>query len=104
MSWRKVTRADELWSGEMQAANVDGRPVLLVNVEGQLRAFENRCAHQGIPLSRGRLAAGILTCGAHEWQYDAATGRCLNPCGITLKAFPIEVRDGTIWVDILASD
>lgn len=96
--------AGDLWIGEMHAANVDGNPVLLVNVGGQVRAFENRCAHQGIPLSRGRLAAGVLTCAAHEWQYDLATGRCLNPCGVTLRTFAVEVRDGNIWVDTHACD
>jgi toluene monooxygenase system ferredoxin subunit len=98
--WRRVTDLDELWSGEMRAASVEGRAILLVNVEGRVHAFEDRCAHQGLPLSRGRLAAGVLTCGAHEWQYDAATGQCLNPCGVALKSFAVEVRDGAIWVEV----
>lgn len=99
-----VPEADDLWIGEMRAANVDGSAVLLVNVDGQLRAYENRCAHQGIPLSRGKLSAGVLTCSAHEWQYDAATGRCLNPCNITLRTFPLEVRDGAVWIDTHAAE
>jgi toluene monooxygenase system ferredoxin subunit len=98
--WQRVTGLDDLWSGEMRAARVAGWPVLLVNVGGQVRAFEDRCAHQGVPLSQGRLHGGVLTCCAHEWQYDLATGHCLNPCNIALKAFPVEVRDGEIWVEI----
>jgi toluene monooxygenase system ferredoxin subunit len=90
---------NDLWIGEMRAARVDGLPVLLINVEGQVHAFEDRCAHRGMPLSQGRLAAGILTCKAHEWQYDAATGRCLNPCELALKRLPVEVRDGAIWIE-----
>jgi nitrite reductase/ring-hydroxylating ferredoxin subunit len=98
--WRRVTALDDLWSGEMCATRVEGRPVLLINIEGRVLAFEDRCAHQGVPLSQGRLRAGVLTCGAHEWQYDAATGHCLNPCGVALKTFPVEVRDGEIWVEV----
>jgi toluene monooxygenase system ferredoxin subunit len=101
--WRRVSALDDLWSGEMRGTSVDGRPVLLVNIDGRVHAFEDRCAHQGVPLSQGRLAAGVLTCGAHEWQYDAATGNCLNPCGVTLKSFPVEVRDGDIWVEVAAA-
>jgi toluene monooxygenase system ferredoxin subunit len=100
LSWKKVGSAEDLWIGEMRATRVDGRPVLLVNVEGHIHAFEDRCAHQGVPLSQGRLDAGVLTCSAHEWQYDAATGRCLNPCGVTLRTFAVEVRDGAIWVNL----
>ncbi len=32
--WRRVTALDDLWVGEMRAANVDGKPLLLINVEG----------------------------------------------------------------------
>jgi toluene monooxygenase system ferredoxin subunit len=98
--WSRVIRASELWIGEMRAARVEGRALLLVNVEGRIQAFEDRCAHQGVPLSQGRFKAGILTCSVHEWQYDAATGQGLNPCGVSLKSFPVEVRDGDIWVEI----
>jgi toluene monooxygenase system ferredoxin subunit len=98
--WRRAATSDDLWSGEMRAACVGGRAVLLINVDGRVHAFEDRCAHQGVPLSQGRLAAGVLTCGAHEWQYDAATGQCLNPCGVALRTFPVEVRDGEIWVEL----
>ena len=63
-------------------------------------AFEDRGAPQGVPLSQGRLHAGVLTCGAHEWQYHAATGHCLNPWGVVLRTFPVEVRDGEIWVEL----
>lgn len=100
--WQRVTSAADLWIGEMRATSVEGRPLLLVNVEGRVVAFEDRCAHQGVPLSRGRLAAGVLTCMAHEWQYDAATGQGLNPCGVSLKTFPVEVRDGEIWIEVAA--
>ena len=103
MSWHAVAGAEDLWIGEMRATQVNGRSILLVNIEGEVHAFEDRCAHQGVPLSRGRLLSGVLTCAAHEWQYDAATGRCLNPCGVMLKIFPVEVRDGAIWVDVFAS-
>jgi toluene monooxygenase system ferredoxin subunit len=102
--WTRIGRMSDLWVGEMSGVRVGGRAVLLINVEGQVRAFEDRCAHLGVPLSQGRLVSGVLTCKAHEWQYEAATGRCLNPCGITLKAFPVEVRDGDIWIDTNLSD
>jgi toluene monooxygenase system ferredoxin subunit len=92
--------ADDLWIGEMRSVAMPGGRLLLINLEGEVRAFEDRCAHQGVPLSEGRLADGVLTCSAHEWQYDAATGRGLNPCGVALQTFPVEVRDGAIWVDV----
>ena len=95
-----AARSQDVWSGEMVAVDVDGVPVVLVNVGGEVRAFLDRCAHQRFPLSRGRLDGGIITCGAHEWQYDACTGRGLNPREAALRTVPVEVRDGAIWVDV----
>jgi toluene monooxygenase system ferredoxin subunit len=100
MSLRRVMAEAELWAGEMRSVRVDGRPVLLMNVDGKICAFEDRCRHQGVPLSEGRLAGCVLTCRAHEWQYDAATGCGLNPTTVRLVAFPTRVEAGAIWVDV----
>jgi toluene monooxygenase system ferredoxin subunit len=97
---REVARLDELWSGEMRGLEVAGQALLLINLEGKVLAFADCCAHQGIPLSRGRLERGVLTCSAHAWQYDAASGEGINPRGVVLRSFPVEVRDGAIWVDL----
>jgi toluene monooxygenase system ferredoxin subunit len=95
-----VATLDDLWSGEMRAVTVEGQPVLLVNLEGTVRAYADRCAHQRFPLSQGRLEGFVLTCRAHEWQYDVRTGAGMNPSGVKLAAFPVEVREGSIWVDV----
>lgn len=84
----------------MRGVTVDGQPVLLVNVEGMVRAFEDRCAHQAVPLSQGRFADGILTCSAHEWTFDARTGNSINPWGECIKRFPTQIRGNDIFVDV----
>jgi nitrite reductase/ring-hydroxylating ferredoxin subunit len=100
MSFRSVMRAEELWGGEMVGLSVDGCPVLLLKIDGEVRAYEDRCAHRGWPLSRGKLCGNVLTCGAHEWAYDACTGRGINPDGIALRAIPVRVDGGNIEVDV----
>ena len=95
-----VATLDDLWSGEMRAVKVEGQAVLLVNVEGTLRAYRDRCPHQRLPLSMGRLEGCVLTCRAHEWQYDVVSGQGTNPRGVSLSPFALEVRDGAVWVDV----
>jgi toluene monooxygenase system ferredoxin subunit len=98
--WRKVATLADVWSGEMLGLCVDGRRLLLVRVGEALRAYEDRCAHQGVELSRGRLEGRVLTCSAHEWQYDVVTGESINPSGMTLRPLPLELREGEIHVDL----
>jgi toluene monooxygenase system ferredoxin subunit len=97
---RRVGSLDDLWSGEMRAVEVEGEQLVLINCDGCVRAFADRCAHQGVPLSLGRLEGGVLTCSAHAWQYDVASGEGINPQGVSLRVFRVEVRDGAIWVDV----
>jgi toluene monooxygenase system ferredoxin subunit len=100
VSFRRAASVDELWVGEMKGVVVDGVPVLLVSLEGGLRAYEDRCLHKGVALSAGRLAGTRLVCSAHAWEYDVASGRGLNPDRICLRAFPVEITGGEIRVDV----
>jgi len=55
MSMHKVLPLQDLWDGEMQGHLVAGCKVLLVKLDGQVTAFEDRCAHLGVALSEGSL-------------------------------------------------
>jgi toluene monooxygenase system ferredoxin subunit len=98
--FHKALARESLWQGEMLPLEVAGRRLILIDVGGEVRAFEDRCPHQGVPLSRGRLQGHVLTCWAHHWQYDARTGCGINPQGVELRRLPVEVRGGDIWVEV----
>jgi toluene monooxygenase system ferredoxin subunit len=100
MSFGKVANLDELWIGEKLAVDVGGRPVLLVNVEGIVCAYEDRCLHKGIALSLGTLEGHVLTCSVHGWMYDARTGAGMNPERAQLPCFPVKIEGNDILVDV----
>lgn len=100
MSFRRVAAADALWPGEMLGLEVEGTKLLLVHLDDGVRAFENRCAHLGMPLDRGCLRGHTLVCRAHEWSYDARDGRGTNPRGVALRGFPTRVDEHAIYVDL----
>jgi toluene monooxygenase system ferredoxin subunit len=79
---------------------IDGKKILLVNVAGTVCAFEDRCAHLGWPLSHGKLVGQELTCALHQWRYDARTGVGLNPRGVVLRSYGVQILDGDILVDL----
>jgi nitrite reductase/ring-hydroxylating ferredoxin subunit len=56
---------------------LDGRELALFLVDGRVHAFENRCPHEGNPLSEGEIAGPTLTCVFHNWRFDLETGACL---------------------------
>ena len=79
MAFSPIIAAAELWDGDTIARRVEGLDVLLVRLNGFVYAYENRCAHQGVALSEGRLEGNVLTCRAHHWQYDVRFGSGINP-------------------------
>lgn len=76
---------------------------LFITAEGP-RACDNRCPHEGYPLSEGTLDAadGIacrLTCNWHNWKFDLASGANLTG-GDALRVYPVEQRGPDLWVRI----
>lgn len=77
-------------------AVADGR-VVVVRIDGEVRAYRNRCLHQDAPLAGGWVRRGVLTCPLHFWRYDASTGELRNGVGC-LDRFEVEQHDGRAWV------
>lgn len=102
IDWHEVMPFDDLWIGDLVGVDVAGRKVLLVNIEDEVRAYQDRCPHQDSPLSEGDLDGEVLTCSRHLWQFDALTGCGINPDTSQLSAYPVRVEDGMICVGIPA--
>ncbi|MFC4729428.1 Rieske (2Fe-2S) protein [Coralloluteibacterium thermophilus] len=88
-------------------ATVAGEPasLVLIRVEGQVRAWHNVCPHAGRRLdwAPGRFLvdkAGHLVCAAHGASFRRADGLCVaGPCkGQSLVAVAVEERDGQVWL------
>lgn len=98
MGYRKVATLDEVWIGEMIPAVLDGTRIVILRLGDEIRAYEDRCAHLGLPLSEGKLSGDLLTCGFHHYEYDARTGQGINPRCTRLKPFAVRVEGRDILV------
>lgn len=99
MAFHAVALLKELWDGDMRAGVAGGRRVLLVRLGEEVFAYEDRCAHLGVPMSQGWLKNGALMCSAHHYEYDARTGQGINPRNVCLRKFPVEIEAGVVSVD-----
>lgn len=69
----------DLAEGEFMGASLDGRPILLAKVQGEIFALSNKCPHRGFPLHHnGKLDGYTITCGYHGGQFDIRTGACVR--------------------------
>ncbi|MGH3250606.1 MAG: Rieske (2Fe-2S) protein [Trebonia sp.] len=97
-TWQAVMPAADLWAGELTGVRLGGKMIVLLNVGGEIRAFEDRCPHLGFLLSAGNIDGRTLTCANHQWEFDALTGRGTNPGNCQLTVFDTRVREGQIEV------
>lgn len=79
---------------------VGDRSVAMFNVDGEVYALDNACRHAGGPLGEGVLENGVVTCPWHWWRYDVRTGLRLGSDSIYQPAFPAEVAEGYIYVEV----
>lgn len=98
MAWHAVMPEEDLWEGELTGIDIGEKKIVLLNVDGEVRAFEDRCPHLSSRLSEGDLDGCVLTCAAHLWEFDARTGKGANPGNSQLTVIPTRVTDGNIEV------
>ena len=100
MSRYRVARLDDLPSGQPTLVETDGARVVLSRVNNDVYACSDECAHQGGPLSEGRLTGSRLTCPWHGWMFDLKSGTCVMPSrGGAIVTYPVTIEGGDVWVE-----
>ena len=94
-----AAEADVRSAGCVVAA-LEGHTVALFWDGETVRAVDNRCPHMGFPLHRGSVRDGVLTCHWHHARFDLCGGGTFDQWADDLRSFPVEVRDGRVWVDV----
>ena len=75
--WYPVCPVDELPPGEMKLVRVDSVDVGVYNIDGELRALEDRCSHDDGPLCEGDWdpEEGVVICPRHGSNFRHPHGR-----------------------------
>ena len=100
MAYAIAAARKSLWQGEILPVTVMGHRVLLVEVDGDVRAYADACPHLGVPLSTGRFDGKKLACRIHEWTFDMATGAGIIPQAACLQNYPVRIENDWIYVDL----
>ncbi len=96
-----VARKSAIAPGEMTRVEVDGVPVLLCNVDGELYAVEDLCTHDGAPLDGGELDGCRIMCPRHGAFFDVTTGKALTlPAVSPLPTFPVSVDGDDVRIAV----
>lgn len=99
MAWTRVAGRGAVPKGGSAEFEVGGRRITVVN-SGGLFAIDAMCAHQGQPVTGGRVEGDVIECPHHFWHYNYKTGRLLDYLdGVSLGTYGVEERDDGLYVD-----
>ncbi len=101
--WHKVAELGDMQEGRVRSAVAGSTTIALTFCGGRYGALDNHCPHQGGPLGEGSIENGLLRCPWHGYDYDPITGE--PPPGFTDApiAYPVEVRDDGVYVQLAES-
>jgi 3-phenylpropionate/trans-cinnamate dioxygenase ferredoxin component len=100
MAWIKVANVTDVPVGHMLYVDLEDDPVAIYHAEDGFYATSDTCTHAAESLSQGRLDGHIVACPKHGGKFDIRTGAAVAfPCVYALQTYPVEVRDGEVWID-----
>jgi len=71
----KIGNLDDFPLGKMKKVEVEGKEILVANVNGNLYAISDICTHEECSLSDGMLQNDVVVCPCHYAHFDVKTGK-----------------------------
>ena len=101
MQYIAVCELGEIEEGNRLSIEIDDKPIVIFNVNGEFYAIDQKCTHRHGPLDEGELDGHVVVCPWHGAQFDVRTGKALTlPAVKSLNTYPIRVQDGMIEIGI----
>jgi len=91
-----VCKKTDISNNKMFKASIDGKEILVVNLNGNFYAINDTCTHSGASLADGKLEDSSIICGWHGAKFDCTSGK--------LDKFPAKINDLKSYKVTLDSD
>jgi 3-phenylpropionate/trans-cinnamate dioxygenase ferredoxin component len=100
-----VGSVEELKKGERMFLEIDGKPIVILNKNGEYYAIGDVCSHDDGPVGEGNVEGYEIICPRHGAHFDIRTGKVLAlPAFVDIPAYPVRVAGDQIEIGIPAED
>jgi len=97
----RVLALSELPPGTMTSVDLEGKHLILANIEGEVSALSGSCTHEETDLGTGFILEERVVCPLHLSQFDLRTGEVLNPpATVPLTKFNVKIDGDDIFVEV----
>ena len=95
----RICLLEEIPPEEMNDFEVDGRTILLANVDGDILAMDGLCSHRKGVLAKGSREEYVVKCPRHGTEYDLRDGKVVRNVRIPLIGKAVDLRTYPITVE-----
>jgi len=100
MNWKRVCSVNDVAEKSLKKFDIDGVPVLIVNLGNEFRAYPPLCPHMEEPLEESGICEGnLLTCSKHLWQWDMRTGEMRGEAEKPLLLYEVKQENKDVLVN-----
>jgi 3-phenylpropionate/trans-cinnamate dioxygenase ferredoxin subunit len=101
LEYLTVGSVDELKHGGKLFIEIDGAPIVVVNIDDRYYALADVCSHDDGPVGEGNLEGFEIVCPRHGARFDIRTGKALAlPAFVDIPAYPVRVNGNQIEIGI----
>ena len=108
MKYIMIGQTTDVREGNKRKVSVEGKEILLTNIQNSYYAIDNTCPHMGGSLYEGQLNGSLITCPKHGSIFDVTNGRAIKSGKLffmkvkigDVKNYPIKVEGTDIMIGI----
>lgn len=105
MEYIAVARSGQVREGTVRRFFAGDVELAVARLNGIAYATSNYCTHLDCLLSSGKLVDDGIGCSCHGSVFDLETGDPVYPpATIAIKTYPVDERDGQVYVGIEPED
>jgi 3-phenylpropionate/trans-cinnamate dioxygenase ferredoxin subunit len=109
MEYVKVAQISELGVGSKKKISVEGKEILLTNIQNSYYAVDNTCPHMGGSLYDGNLEGSYISCPKHGSVFDVKTGKVVESGKLLfikvkvhdIRSYPVKIEGSDIMIGIV---
>ncbi len=100
-NWVDAAALDDVPADDVIGIVVEGRPVALYGVNGEVFATDNTCSHGQAELCDGFLEGYEIECPMHQGRFDIRTGQpACAPVTEAIRSHPVKIEGGRVFLAI----
>ena len=85
----------------MRGYSIEGKDILVINVNGKFHAMDMICTHRGVRPDEGWYVDGKVVCLGHLSEFDCEDGKAVNgPSEIAQSTYEIRIVEDRLQVKI----